>query len=81
LRTYQRRGIASAGRGDGTKQDRVKEYVQHHATATFAISDVRRALPGVSDQTIRLALWELRDAGELTVVGSGRGTRWEKKSG
>jgi Fic family protein len=71
---------ASAGRGDGTKQDHVKEYVQHHAAATFAISDVRRALLGVSDQTIRLALWELRDAGELTVVGSGRGTRWEKKS-
>ncbi len=32
----------------------------HHAPAIFRIGDVRAALPGVSDQTIRLALDALK---------------------
>ncbi len=37
----------------------MREYVLHHAPRTFQIADTRAALPGVSDQTIRLALGPL----------------------
>ncbi|MDZ4827641.1 MAG: Fic family protein [Actinomycetota bacterium] len=37
--------------GGGTKQDRVRDYVLLHAPTTFTIADVRRAVPGVSDNS------------------------------
>jgi Fic family protein len=59
-----------------TKQDRVRIYVRDHVGASFDMADVRRALPGVSDQTIRLVLRELRDTGVCVSSGTGRGARW-----
>lgn len=70
---------ATAARGAGTKQDRVREHVRHHAARTFAMSDLRAALPGISDVTIRLVLAELRDAGEIAADGTGRSTRWVRR--
>jgi len=70
----------AAERSRGTKQDRVRDYVVHHAPVSFTIGDVRRALPGVSDPTIRVALWALRDAGRIGRVGAGRSARWERLS-
>ena len=49
-----------------SKQDRVREYVLHHAPGVFRVRDIRGALPGVSDQTIRLVLAQLRTAGAIT---------------
>ena len=48
-----------------SKQDRVREYVLHHAPGVFRVRDIRAALPGVSDQTIRLVLAQLRAAGSI----------------
>ena len=48
-----------------SKQDRVREYVLHHAPGVFRVRDIRTALPGVSDQTIRLVLAQLRAAGAI----------------
>ncbi len=58
-----------------SKQERVRRYVLHHAPRTFRTRDVRGALPGVSDPTIRLVLAELRDAGLITIdeVSGGHG--------
>jgi Fic family protein len=43
-----------------SKQERVREYVIHHAPSVFRMRDIRAALPGVSDPTIRLVLGQLR---------------------
>ena len=59
-----------------TKQDRVRNYVLNHAGASFEMADVRRAVPGVSDQTVRLVLRELKNAGVVHPSGVGRGTKW-----
>lgn len=48
------------------------------AILRFAFGDIRRAVPGVSDQTIRLVLTELKAAGQVTVDGTGRGTKWSR---
>ena len=60
-RTCKRFGHrAASDRPTGAKQDRVREYVLEHAPQIFRIADVRVALPGVSDLTIRLTLEQLR---------------------
>ncbi|HEX5946277.1 MAG TPA: Fic family protein [Acidimicrobiales bacterium] len=69
---------ATAARGTGTKQDRVREHIRRHAPASFAMADLRAALPGISDVTIRLVLAELRSAGEIAPDGTGRSTRWRR---
>jgi Fic family protein len=68
----------AAGTTGGTKQDRIRDFVLLHSPAIFSISDIRRAVPGVSDQTIRLVLTELKVAGKVTVDGSGRGASWQR---
>jgi hypothetical protein len=59
-----------------TKQDRVRNYVLNHAGLSFEMADVRRAVPGVSDQTARLVLRELKNEGLVRPSGVGRGTKW-----
>jgi Fic family protein len=73
----------SAARGDrgASKQDRVRAYVLHQAPPRFTIGDIRRAVPGTSDQTIRLVLNELKAAGDITPDGVGRSAGWVRKAG
>ncbi|MCA0438522.1 MAG: Fic family protein [Actinobacteria bacterium] len=66
----------SADRTGGTKAERVREHVLRHGTTVFAISDIRAALPGISDPTIRLVLNELKDEGLLKPQGTGRSAVW-----
>jgi hypothetical protein len=40
------------------------------------LADIRAALPGVSDQTIRLVLNRLRDEGLMVPDGVGRAAAW-----
>jgi hypothetical protein len=64
-----------------SKQERVREYVLHHAPATFRLRDIRAALPGVSDQTIRLALLGVRSEGLVVPAddeGGGRTSAWRR---
>lgn len=68
----------SRARSGGTKQDRVRDYVLNHAPATFHIADVRTALPGVSDQTIRLALNQLKSERRITPDSVGRSAAWKR---
>lgn len=74
--TFERR--ASSDRSTGTKQDRVRDYVVNHASTIFKISDIRVALPGISDPTIRLALEALKRSGQVTPEGTGRSAVWRK---
>ncbi|WP_426565348.1 Fic family protein [Angustibacter sp. McL0619] len=69
---------AASDRSTGTKQDRVREYVLHHAPMLFKIADVRIALPGISDPTIRLELTAMRDDGLISPEGTGRSAMWRR---
>ena len=69
---------AAADRSTGTKQERVRQYVLHHAPEFFKLAHVRTALPGVSDQTIRIALEELKSSGRIKPEGRGRGAQWHR---
>ncbi|MEO7059509.1 MAG: Fic family protein [Lapillicoccus sp.] len=66
----------TADRSGGTKAERVREHVLSHGASVFAIADVRAALPGISDPTIRLVLNELKDEGLLKPQGTGRSAVW-----
>jgi Fic family protein len=70
----------AGGRGSevGSKQERIRRWALEDAPTEFKIGDVRRALPGVSDPTIRLALRALRDEGLLVAESVGRGARWRR---
>jgi Fic family protein len=68
-------GVAT-DRSGGTKAERVREHVLRHGATVFAISDVRAALPGISDPTIRLVLNDLKDEGLLKPQGTGRSAVW-----
>jgi Fic family protein len=65
-----------------SKQARVRGYVLQHARDVFRLRDVRAALPGVSDPTIRLVLGELRREGLIRIDeeagGSGRNAAWRR---
>lgn len=69
---------AAAERTPGTKQDRVREYVLRHAADIFRVSDIRAALPGVSDPTIRIVLDRLRRDGLIIPDGVGRAAVWRR---
>jgi Fic family protein len=70
--------VTAVGDHQGNKQTRVFEYIRNQAPATFSRRDIERALPGISQATIRLVLTGLRDSGEVTSTGSGPGARWHR---
>jgi len=81
-RGYARFAEGVAGDRSGTtKAHRVREHVLHHGAPIFAIADIRAALPGISDPTIRLVLNGLRDEGLLKPQGTGRSAVWVRVSG
>jgi hypothetical protein len=69
---------AAADRSGNNKQERVRTHVLKHAAPVFKLADVRTALPGISDQTIRLVLDQLKTEGEVTPEGTGRAARWRR---
>ncbi len=75
---FEERVAAGRGSETGTKQERIRHWVLHEAPTSFKISDVRSAIPGVSDPTIRLVLRELRDEGELDPSSAGPSSTWKR---
>ena len=76
---YTRFGArVAAGTGGGTKQDRVRDFVLLHAPTPFTIADIRRTVPGISDNTIRLVLSGLRNEGMIANDGTGRSASWHR---
>ena len=71
---------AAAETTGGTKQDRVRTYVTSHAPTEFSVSSVRRALPGISDQTIRIVLEALKSEGVVAPQGTGRSATWKRRA-
>jgi Fic family protein len=69
---------AAAAKSPGTKQQRIRDHILRHAPGTFRLSDIRTAVPGVSDQTIRLVLDQLRAESKIRVDGTGRAATWTR---
>jgi Fic family protein len=78
---FESRVVAGRGAEGGTKQNRIRQWALHEAPSVFKIKDVRRAVPGVSDPTIRLALRALRDEGRLEAESVGKGAKWRRLEG
>jgi Fic family protein len=77
---FENRVVAERGASTMTKGERVRHWAMAAAPAEFSLSDVRRAVPGVSDPSIRLALRSLRDEGKLKSEGSGRSALWRRSA-
>jgi Fic family protein len=75
-RTFAAR--AASTRSSGSKQDRVRDHILRHAPSPFRVADVRTALPGISDQTIRVVLDKLRKDGLIAADGLGRTATWRR---
>ncbi|MGH9279269.1 MAG: Fic family protein [Acidimicrobiales bacterium] len=69
---------AGAAMPAGSKQARVRAVVMSHLEATFSFDEIRAALPGVSDATIRVTLQRLREEGAVQALGQGRTARWRR---
>lgn len=61
-----------------TKTERVKLAIEQLPDA-FTVQQVERACPGVSRATIKLAMQQLRDAGQIAVARGGRYSLWKKR--
>ncbi len=72
--------VAAARSQTGNKRERVREHILEHAPGEFRRRDIERALPGISEATVRLVLAELREEGQIEAEGAGRGARWRKLS-
>ena len=75
---FESRVVAERGSAAMPKGERVRHWASKEAPDEFSLRDVRRAVPGVSDPTVRLALRSLRDEGRLVAVGSGRSAVWRR---
>jgi Fic family protein len=77
LRIVYGRFVAQAEevRSRGSKAERVRRHLESHASRSFTMADLRQALPGISDATIKLVLKQLRDD-HLVRATTGRGARW-----
>lgn len=67
---------AATPHAGATKQERVREVVLHQLPSVFRLADIRAALPGVSDQTIRLVLEAMKREHLIESEGTGRGATW-----
>ena len=78
VRIVARRNLAA-----GSKQDQVRRYILDHAPAVFRFRDIRSALPGISDPTIKRVLADLRRDGAIELVddrASGRLSAWRRRT-
>lgn len=64
--------------GKGSKAQHISLTIEN-MIGPFSISDIERACPSVSRDTIRLVLRQLKDEGIIILQGKGRSAKWIKK--
>ncbi len=64
--------------GRGSKKALITTFIDSLMTDTFTVSAVRDGAPGVSDGYINKVLGELKQAGRIEPLGTGRGARWRR---
>ena len=62
----------------GNVCERTRDHILRHAGTFFRMSELRSALPGVSDNTIRLVLNALKAEGRVVSEGTGRSAVWRR---
>lgn len=67
--------VGNIEEGKGSKSKRVREAVERKVVP-FRIEEIKREVPDISKDTIRLVLREMRDEGLIRAEGRGRGARW-----
>ena len=67
--------VGNIERGRGAKGERVRAEVLARQRP-FSISDIERACPGVSRDTVRLVLRALKAEGRIAPTGKGRAAKW-----
>jgi Fic family protein len=67
--------------GRGSKKALITTFIESLMVPEFTIADVRQAAPGVSDGYINKLLGELKRAGRIESLGTGRGARWRRLTG
>ena len=77
-RAYERLAAGTAAGSATGKRQRVVEHVLSAAPEVFRLADLRAALPGISDGTLRNALDDLRRDGRVRGEGTGRGATWRR---
>jgi Fic family protein len=76
-REFESRATAIVGRG--SKKALITTFIDSLMTDEFTVAAVRQAAPGVSDAYISKVLAELKQAGMLEPIGTGRGARWRRR--
>jgi Fic family protein len=65
--------------GRGSKKALITTFIDSLPTDEFTVSAVRENAPGVSDAHISKVLAELKQAGIIEPLGTGRGARWRRR--
>jgi len=78
---FEARVAGARGEAKMNKQDRIRHWIENAAADEFRISDIRKAVPGVSDPTIRIVLGAMREEDLLAMEGTGAGAHWTKRPG
>jgi Fic family protein len=75
-REFESRANVLVGRG--SKKALITTFIDSLLIDEFTVAAVRQAAPGVSDAYISKVLGELKKAGVLEAIGTGRGARWRR---
>jgi len=80
LRAYREfeERVGTIDKRKGTKSEHIRMVVKRKI-GPFSISDIERDCPGISRDTIRNVLRQLRDESVIVVQGKGRNAKWLKK--
>lgn len=79
---FEARVVARRSLASGSKQDQVRRYILGHAPSVFRFRDIRAALPGIGDPTIKRVLADLRRESEIELAddrASGRLAAWRRR--
>ena len=77
LRAYREfeERVGKVRKGRGAKSEQVRQTVLARRRA-FSISEIEAACAGVSRDTVRLVLRQMKDEGLITSTGKGRSAKW-----
>jgi Fic family protein len=73
---FESRATLLAGRG--SKKALITTFIDSLLTDEFTVAAVRHAAPGVSDGYINKVLGEVKKAGRIEPMGTGRSARWRR---
>ena len=73
---FEQRVSARQGLETMSKSDQVRAYALEHAPQEFRLRELKRALPGISETTLKRVLGELKQEGRLRANGKGPQASW-----